>query len=287
MESVRDILAAHHSGISKPGLLAWARLRIDTAMTEAQLDAELERLGDDVVDLDGFLYLRDYVDPSRRPPGAGATPGRERAAPAAAYGTDAGRADPWKPAVVATPGAAGWTAPPRRRSALRFVGKLFAVLFGLWWIVAFASGFVGAFLEEGGATPDPSRSIVPTPTVGSVIGWEDIAVGDCLVPPTEEVFYEIRRVPCDTPHGAEVFALVTRPGAEYPGPDAIASFARAECHSAFAKWAGTPFDDQELLGVWWFSPSKESWDDGDRTIQCYLGLADDSLATRSYRAASP
>ena len=287
MESVRDILAAHHSGISKPGLLAWARLRIDTAMTEAQLDAELARLGDDVVDLDGFLYLRDYVDPSRRPPRAGATPARERAAPTAGNSQDAGRPDPWKPAVVATPGAEDWTSPPRGRSALRFVGKLFAVLFGLWWIVSFASGFVGAFLDEGGATPGPTRSTVPTPSVGSVIGWDEIAVGDCLVPPTEDIFYEVRRVPCDTPHGGEVFLIVTYPGTAFPDDDAFASFAGASCGPEFAAWTGTPLAEQELLDISWFRPTEKSWASGDRTVQCYLGPADGSTASRSYRDANP
>jgi hypothetical protein len=42
METVRDILAAHHSGISKPGLLAWARylgLADDSLATTSYRDA--------------------------------------------------------------------------------------------------------------------------------------------------------------------------------------------------------------------------------------------------------
>jgi hypothetical protein len=262
METVRDILAAHHSGISKPGLLAWARLRIDTAMTEMQLDEELARLGDEVVDVDGFLYLRDYVDPSRR---RAAGPGP---APAAAI-------------------APTWSPPVQGRSPLRNVAKLIGVGFFLWWLVSFIGGFVGAFVDEGGATPEPTRPAAPTPTVGTVIGWEEIAVGDCLVPPTEDVFYEIRRVPCDTPHGGEVFFIVAYPGTAFPDDDAFASFARASCGPEFTAWTGTPLAEQELLDISWFRPTEKSWASGDRTVQCYLGPADGSTASRSYRNANP
>ena len=34
MELVREILAAHESGISRDGLLAWARLRGDPTVTD-------------------------------------------------------------------------------------------------------------------------------------------------------------------------------------------------------------------------------------------------------------
>jgi hypothetical protein len=56
--TVRGILAEQHGGISRAGLLAWCRLRIDPGMTEEQLAAELQRLGPDLIDDAGFLRLR-------------------------------------------------------------------------------------------------------------------------------------------------------------------------------------------------------------------------------------
>ena len=64
METIREILASHESGISRGGLLAWARLRGDPKMTDAQLDAALTELGDQVIDVQGFLYLREFAPAS-------------------------------------------------------------------------------------------------------------------------------------------------------------------------------------------------------------------------------
>ena len=106
-------------------------------MTETQLEEELARLGDEVVDVDGFLYLREYVDPSRR---RAASP-----APVPA------------PAFVPT-----WSPPAQGRSAAPLVAKLVGLGFFLWWLVSFAGGFIGAFVDEGEATPEPTLPAAPT-----------------------------------------------------------------------------------------------------------------------------
>ena len=122
---------------------------------------------------------------------------------------------------------------------------------------------------------------------GSVIGWNEIAVGDCLVIPTEDEFFDVRRIPCDTPHGGEVFLVANHPGSTYPAVDAVQSFVDIACRPAFATWTGSGFGDQDLLDISYFSPTEESWTSGIRTVQCYLALADGSLAERSYRGANP
>ena len=132
METVRGILAAHHSGISKPGLLAWARLRIDTAMTEAQLDEELARLGDEVVDLDGFLYLVEYVDASRRP---------------VQPDYPASEAEGSRPEPSQSPDWT-WSRPAPARVGRGGIGKVVGVGVFLWWLLS----FIGGLIEPGTET---------------------------------------------------------------------------------------------------------------------------------------
>jgi hypothetical protein len=285
VETVREILAAHGSGISKPGLLAWARLRIDSAMTDAQLDEELARLGDEVVDVDGFLYLRSVRERALdETAGDGASQWAEPASADAAEDdrSDDARAGPWDPGAWSPP-------PPAGRRGVRGIGKVIGLVFVGFWVLGLfgnlAEGFFAGWTDS--ATPAPTRSPDPTPTTGSVIPFDEIAVGDCLVVPTEDEFSELRRVPCDTPHGGEVFLVAAHPDGAYPTDEAFGEFIATVCPSAFQSWTGSALDDQDLLDYSWFTPTEESWTDGYRTFDCYLTLADGSLADRSYRDANP
>jgi hypothetical protein len=291
METIREILAVHRSGISKPGLLAWARLRIDIAMTDAQLDEELARLGDEVVDDEGFLYLRQNLEAGSRLARTSVPPVSGRPAPAAQRGgvpmAPTGVQAPSQPSSAPsewTPGSSGWTPPAAARRGLGWIAKAIGGIFIALWVAGFVGGLIGSF-TDGAETPGPTAAA--TPTDGSVIDSDEIAVGDCLVLPTEDEFSEIRRVPCDLPHGGEVFFVVDHPDTAYPTDDALSSFVHDACGPAFATWIGSASDDQEILDINYFSPTEESWEAGIRTVQCYLALADGTLAERSYRGANP
>jgi len=268
VETVRDILAAHRSGISKPGLMAWARLRIDPEMTDAQLDEELAGLGSEVVDVQGFLYLRSYVEPAGRPAArAEEKPDWSRLEPARRTGCGVGG-----------------------------VWRIVGVGVFLWWIL----GFLGGFLEEGidlfpGATTAPTAAptaspsatppIAPTPSIGEVLPWREIAVGDCIVVPREATVGELRRVPCDTRHGGEVFALADHPGPLSAFPDdGFADFVAERCGPAFEAWTGAVLEEQDVLRVRWLSPTWEEWVEGDRQVTCFLVQADGANMYSSYRA---
>jgi hypothetical protein len=291
VETVREILAAHGSGISKPGLLAWARLRIDTAMTDAQLDEELAKLGDEVVDVDGFLYLRSVRD---RPPDAQWTAGAPSWGIAASG--DERRSDGAEPAPPveggwseATPPApADWPPPPAPRRGLGCVAKAAGIVFFGFWVLGMLSG-VGDALFGGSAssTPTPANTPAPTPAAGSVISFDEMAAGDCIVLPTESEFSEVRRVPCDTPHGGEIFLVADHPGGAYPTDDAFGEYVATICGPAFESWTGSAYEDQDVLDYSWFTPTEQSWTDGYRSFECYLAPADGSLSDRSYRAAGP
>lgn len=321
METIREILASHESGISRGGLLAWARLRGDPKMTDAQLDAALAELGDQVIDVQGFLYLRQFAPASAiaeaaadaaaeaasspTTPGSSwqtavpssswqpVTPAYEDAAPPRSYGS-AGWAPPddgspppdggWPP-----PDVEGWTPPPA--SGGRRTMVVAAVFVGIFLLV---SG-VGAFLLRDAASVDdpynpagsddvPAR---PTPTSGTVVGALTIEVGDCLILPSEDEFDEVRRLDCTEPHDGEVFLVEDHPGTDYPSDDEMSAFFDTECRPAFEEFTGSDFDGQGVLDIGWFVPTEGAWDGGDHEVVCYVTPIDGSMTSQSYRGANP
>jgi hypothetical protein len=305
LETVREILAAHSSGISKPGLLAWARLRIDTKMTDAQLDEELAKLGDEVVDVDGFLYLRSVRERASESPwepdpgaprwGVAASEdedGRDESEPTPqAGGGDEGRADGGDHGRVGPTESGAWSPPPAARRGLPGIGKVIGLVFVGFWVFGLlgnlAEGFLAGWTESATPVPTQPSSPEPTPSIGSVIAFDEMVAGDCIVLPTESEFSEVRRVPCDTPHGGEIFLVADHPDGAYPTDDAFGQYVATKCGPAFQSWTGSAYEDQDVLDYSWFTPTEESWTSGYRSFECYLAPADGSLADRSYRGANP
>lgn len=277
METVRDILAAHRSGISRPGLLAWARLRIDPAMTDAQLVEELAQLGDEVVDDEGFLYLRANVEPGR----LRAVPERTSAdAGTPTWGRWTADEERGAPAPESSPaaGASGRRWPPSRVSTGRDgCGGCLGKIVGLSFVLVWAFGLLGGILD--GASDEPGASDAP----GVAVAWTDLAIGDCFTW-SEEGGGTIRRLGCDEPHGYELFEITVHPGAAFPGESSFVSFSEDVCPRAFAAYTGAWPDDRPELTWFWWSPSEAEWADGNRSVACMLAPADGTLTDRSYRS---
>jgi len=296
METVREILAAHGSGISKSGLLAWARLRIDTKMTDAQLDDELARLGDEVVDVDGFLYLRSVreralEEESAPDPGtprwgvAASQPDDSSLADAQAdgasdYASDDSRSGPWEPGA--------WSPPPAERRGFSGVGKVIGLVFVAFWVFGLignlAEGFLDGWTESATPVPAQPGGNAAQPG-GAVVAWTDLGPGDCFTYDASNG--TLRRLACVELHGYELFAIEDHPGDAFPGESAFGTFAEDVCRRTFAAYTGGWPEDQPALTWYWWSPSESEWDAGIRTVSCMLALADGSPADTSYRVASP
>jgi len=285
VETVREILAAHGSGISKPGLLAWARLRIDTKMTDAQLDEELARLGDEVVDVDGFLYLRSVreralesqwgPDPDEPRSGVAApAPQAGGSDDGRTGGSDDGRVGPWEPGA--------WSPPAAARRGFGGIGKVIGLVLVAFWVF----GLIGNLAEGFFAGWTESATPVPTEPVGTEVAWTDLGPGDCFTY-SEDGGGTLRRVPCDELHGYELFATEDHPGVDFPGEAAFGTFTEDICRRTFAAYTGGWPEDQPALTWYWWSPSESEWDAGIRRVSCMLALEDGSLADASYRVASP
>jgi hypothetical protein len=98
---------------------------------------------------------------------------------------------------------------------------------------------------------------------------------------------DVKQLPCAQAHDGEVFAVVTHPAAgdaPYPGDDAMADFATAECLGQFPAYTGGSYDDSDLA-VASVHPDTDSWKDkDDREVACVLYKKDSTL-TGSRRKA--
>lgn len=104
----------------------------------------------------------------------------------------------------------------------------------------------------------------------------DLDDGTCLQEPEEEEFEEVRVVPCEEPHDAEVFlSFSAEPGddGDYPGLSGLDAQAEDACYGAFEGYVGTEYEESELYASWLY-PLEEGWAFGDREVVCYLVTED-------------
>jgi len=98
---------------------------------------------------------------------------------------------------------------------------------------------------------------------------------------------DVTTLPCTDAHDGEVFAVATHPAAKdapYPGDDAVADFAAAECLTHFPTYTGSTYDDSDLE-VASVRPDQDSWTDkDDRAVACVLYKKGEKLTGSRRRA---
>ena len=115
-----------------------------------------------------------------------------------------------------------------------------------------------------------------------------LQVGDCFDDPEnlEEVVTDVAAVPCGGPHDNEVYSvqsLGSSFGDAYPGEAALSEFSYEACSGvAFDSYVGGSYLDSSLE-VFTFTPTQESWDDGDREFVCALYRLDFGKLTGTAR----
>ena len=134
-------------------------------------------------------------------------------------------------------------------------------------LVAFAGLMAAAFLllfsaacqtdaERIRATNDAAEMPAAEPTpISAEIDADEIQVGDCInsTLPEGVSIESVVIVPCDGPWQYRVIDSLVMAGSDYPGEDAISQRASQKCDSR---------------STWFLHPTPESWQLGDRTIEC-------------------
>lgn len=116
----------------------------------------------------------------------------------------------------------------------------------------------------------------------------DLAVGQCFdVPSRTEDISTVTKHECTEPHDAEVFHVAEYTGADsYPISLGFESFVDSACIPVFATYVGKTFEEAEEYNVGWFYPNRDGWNDGDRTVTCYVVRVDEAKMTQSVKAAT-
>lgn len=140
------------------------------------------------------------------------------------------------------------------------------VVSGCW--LAFIALIVGVTVL-GEAERDETGTIVD----GGDLDVEQLRVGDCIDDVEEsEVVFSIPVVPCDEPHGAEVYAVFELPAGDYPGDDAVIAGADEGCFDRLETFSQSAFDDPSVE-IFYYYPTGSTWRLGDREVVCIADFA--------------
>ncbi len=131
--------------------------------------------------------------------------------------------------------------------------------------------------SSGGTEPDatPSTGATTPPRPGTPVipdGGLSIAVGDCFTG-TATTSRDVTPIPCDGPHGSEIYAVLLSPGdasAPYPGQEALLDQVAPICREdAFTDYVGVPWNESRYFTAP-LVPSDVTWAEGDRVVACFL-----------------
>ncbi|MFJ9719091.1 DUF4190 domain-containing protein [Streptomyces sp. NPDC101213] len=162
-----------------------------------------------------------------------------------------------------------------RGAGMAIGGAVLSALGLALWVLALATGGASAFWEgfKEGARGNSSLSLVK---------------GDCFDVPGDSVdgdVYDVDTVDCAGEHEGEVFGVVTLSGGSYPGDASVADEAEEKCYTLETEYAMDTWALTEEVDVYHLTPTRESWEWGDRQIVCVFTHTDgESPLTGSLRS---
>ena len=109
-----------------------------------------------------------------------------------------------------------------------------------------------------------------------------VAKGECFDTPggslTGDTYYDVDKVPCSGKHDGEVFAVFQVTGHRtYPGDNGIGTIADDKCYALQGTYAMDAWALPSDVDVYFLTPTRESWDAGDREVTCAFGNATEGL----------
>jgi hypothetical protein len=123
----------------------------------------------------------------------------------------------------------------------------------------------------------------------------DLVVGDCFdapsaanAPTSGVEVGDVQHHPCSEAHLYETFAVLKHPaekGAPYPGIEVLFAYAETNCLPPFEAYVGLAYDASSL-SAGSIVPKEDGWKNGQRSITCYVGSADDTPVTGSLKGSA-
>ncbi len=167
--------------------------------------------------------------------------------------------------------AQGEAPPPGRKFPWQWV------IFGVIALaVVGGSIFFAARRDDGGEITDAGSLDV-----------QDVRVGDCFdlegdVPEGGGEISSVRAIPCGEPHVYEMYFVGDYPEGEEPsGPNEdYTAWEQDACVGSFESYVGHSFDTS-IYYISALTPTDESWDAGDRALQCFLHNEEETAVSGS------
>ena len=140
------------------------------------------------------------------------------------------------------------------------------------------------------STRSDNGEIVEAGDVGVLV----LKVGDCVQLPSEVksqllgdtsglmTVFSFSAVPCTELHDAELYAIKTTNKNEFPGEEALFDEFSDSCIDEYLTYSGIEYD-LSPHSAFPMVPTAESWEQGDRVIQCFAILADGEQLGASIR----
>ena len=117
------------------------------------------------------------------------------------------------------------------------------------------------------------------------VSADDLKVGTCFNIPDGTTIQTVEQHPCTESHNGEVFFVGEYTGTSFPISISLESYIDDNCVPAFGSYVGTEFDAATELTIGYFHPNRDGWDDGDRTITCYVARSDEGAMTESLKGS--
>ena len=133
--------------------------------------------------------------------------------------------------------------------------------------------FVGAITLGGCSLLPPSEA--PRDETGTINKEANadafsIRVGDCINDPGDGEIDKVPVVPCSEPHEFEVFHEFSIQQTKFPETvEAMEELTFAACDPVFRTFVGRSFEESRLEYTS-LEPTKLSWAEGDRVVQCLV-----------------
>ncbi|WP_059009066.1 septum formation family protein [Streptomyces specialis] len=192
--------------------------------------------------------------------------------------------------------------PPRRGKGLAVAAVVIASAQILMLAVAVPLGFFipdhdGEFVSEALSEDRPDENGGPDDpgsgpgSGGTEIDVFDLGVGDCFDSgigldsfgdgPGEMT---VTRLPCDEPHEAEAYGATRIEGYDaFPGEDEISDVSLGRCDELLQGYILDTWELPYEVSSYYYFPSAETWQYGDREVLCFLGHAEGPELTGSLR----
>jgi hypothetical protein len=115
--------------------------------------------------------------------------------------------------------------------------------------------------------------LVGTQEGRGLLGYPGLQVTHCYDVIDGGSYAAFTDVSCEGPHDVELFhvaELEHGESAPFPGEEWLDTFAEYRCAARFEPYVGEPWSPDMEIDYVWVVPSVETWEAGDRRIQCLL-----------------